>query len=94
MLEVAPLGLPVVASGGIRSGLDAARAIALGASAAGTAGGVLRAAATSYEETRRELETIVHELKVAMFLTGAKTVAELQKVPYVIGGESRPWIRR
>ncbi len=94
VLEVAPLGLPVVASGGIRSGLDAARAIALGASAAGTAGGVLRAAATSYEETRRELETIVHELKVAMFLTGAKTVAELQKVPYVIGGESRPWIRR
>jgi len=94
VLEVAPLGLPVVASGGVRSGLDVARAIALGATAAGTAGGVLRAASTGFEETRTELETLVHELKVAMFLTGARTVAELQHVPYVIGGESRPWMHR
>ena len=94
VLEVAPLGLPVVASGGVRSGLDIARAIALGATAAGTAGGMLRAAATGFEETQRELETLVHELKVAMFLAGARTVPELQRVPYVIGGESRPWLHR
>lgn len=94
VLEVVPLGLPVVASGGVRSGLDVARAIALGASAAGIAGGLLRAASTGYEETRRELETLVHELKVAMFLTGARSIAELQKVPYVITGECRPWLRR
>jgi isopentenyl-diphosphate Delta-isomerase len=94
VLEVAPLGLPVVASGGVRSGLDVARAIALGASTAGIAGGLLRAASTGVEETKRELETLVHELKVAMFLTGARSVAELQKVPYVITGESRPWLHR
>jgi isopentenyl-diphosphate Delta-isomerase len=92
--EIVPLGLPVVASGGIRSGLDVARAIALGATAAGTAGGVLRAASTGYEETRRELEVLVHELKVAMFLTGSRTVADLQKVPYVITGETRQWLSR
>jgi len=91
VLELVPLGLPVIASGGVRSGLDVARAIALGAIAAGTAGGVLRAASTGYEETRRELELFVHELKVAMFLTGARTVADLQKVPYVLTGESRFW---
>jgi len=94
VLELAPLGLPVVASGGVRSGLDVARAIALGATAAGTAGGVLRAASTSFEETKKELETLVHELRVAMFLTGSKTVAELRASPYLVTGETRPWLRR
>ena len=92
VLELAPLGLPVIASGGVRSGLDIARAIALGASAAGIAGGVLRAAATGYEETRRELEQIVYEFRVAMFLTGSRTVAELARARRVITGETRLWL--
>jgi isopentenyl-diphosphate delta-isomerase len=91
--ELVPLGRPVIASGGVRSGLDVARAIALGASAAGTAGGVLRAASTSYEATRAELEQLVHELKVAMFLTGSRSVEELRRARYVITGETRQWIR-
>ena len=91
VLELVPLGLPVVASGGVRTGLDVARAVALGASAAGTAGGMLRAAATDYAQTRKELEFLVHELKVAMFLTGSRTVADLQKAPYLLTGESRLW---
>lgn len=90
--ELVPLGLPVVASGGVRSGLDAARAIALGAAAAGTAGGVLRAASTSYEATITELSQIVYELRVAMFLTGCRTVPELQRARYVITGETRQWL--
>ncbi len=90
--ELVPLGLPVVASGGVRSGLDVARALALGATAAGTAGGVLRAAATSYESTRAELEQIVHELRVAMFLTGSRTVADLRRARYVVTGETRQWL--
>jgi isopentenyl-diphosphate Delta-isomerase len=94
VVDLVPLGLPVVASGGIRSGLDVARALALGATAAGTAGGILRAAAAGYAETRRELDHMVHELKVAMFLTGSKTVAELQHAPYVVTGESRQWLPR
>jgi isopentenyl-diphosphate Delta-isomerase len=94
VLELVPLGLPVIASGGVRSGLDVARAVALGAAAAGTAAGMLRAAATDYEATRKELEFLVHEVKVAMFLTGSKTVADLQKAPYLLTGESRLWRRR
>jgi len=94
VLELVPLGLPVVASGGIRSGLDVARAVALGATAAGTAGGVLRAASTGYEEARRELEQLVHELKVAMFLTGSRTLEELKRAPYLVTGESRQWLHR
>ncbi len=92
--ELVPLGLPVIASGGVRSGLDVARAIALGATAAGTAAGILRAASQGFEETRTELTTLVHELKVAMFLTGSRTVADLQRAPYVVTGESRLWMRR
>jgi isopentenyl-diphosphate delta-isomerase len=92
--EVVPLGLPVIASGGIRSGLDVARAVALGATAAGIAGGVLRFAASSYEETRRELEQIVHEMRVAMFLTGSRTISEMQRTPYVVTGETRAWLQR
>jgi isopentenyl-diphosphate Delta-isomerase len=94
VLELVPLGLPVIASGGVRSGLDVARAIALGATAAGTAGGVLKAASTSYEATRQELEHIVHELKVAMFLTGSRTLDDLRHAPYVVTGESRQWTHR
>ena len=92
--ELVPVGLPLVASGGIRSGLDIARAIALGASAAGIAGGVLKAAATSYEATRAELDQLVYELKVAMFLTGSRTVADLRRAPHVIVGETREWLLR
>jgi len=94
VLELVPLGLPVIASGGVRSGLDVARAVALGATAAGTAGGMLKAAATDYLTTRKELEFLVHELKVAMFLTGSRTVVDLQKSPYLLTGESREWRRR
>ena len=94
VVELAPLGLPVVASGGVRTGLDVARAIALGASAAGTAAGLLRAAAAGFEQTQQELSTIVHELRVAMFLTGSRTVEELRQAPTVITGETRLWLRR
>jgi isopentenyl-diphosphate delta-isomerase len=90
--ELLPLGLPVIASGGIRSGLDVARAVALGASAAGIAGGVLRAAATGFGETKAELEQLVYEFRVAMFLTGSRTVEELRRARWVILGETRQWL--
>ncbi|HUI38469.1 MAG TPA: type 2 isopentenyl-diphosphate Delta-isomerase [Thermoplasmata archaeon] len=90
---LAPLGLPIIASGGVRTGLDVARAIVLGASAAGTAGGILKAAATSREATVEELQQIVHELKVAMFLTGSRTIGDLGHAPYVLTGETRQWIQ-
>lgn len=91
--ELAPLGLPIIASGGIRSGLDVARALVLGATAAGIAGGVLKAAASSYAETKFALEQIVYEIRVAMFLTGSRRVSDLAKARHVITGETRQWLR-
>lgn len=90
--ELLPLGMPIVASGGIRSGLDIARAVALGATAAGTAGGVLKAAATGYDETLAELTQLVYEFRVAMFLTGSRTVEELRRARWIATGETRQWL--
>lgn len=91
---LAPLGFEtLVATGGVGSGLDVARAIALGASAGGiarptlkalTAGG--RAGAVAY------LEGVERELRAIMLLTGSRDVAALRKAPRIVGGELRLWI--
>lgn len=62
----------VVATGGIRNGLDAARALALGADAVGVAGAVLPKAARSAQDTINELMFMIEELRTAFFLTGAQ----------------------
>jgi isopentenyl-diphosphate delta-isomerase len=71
-------GLPVIASGGLRSGIDAAKAIALGASLAGFAGPLLKAAAVGEEAAFASLTALVEELRLAMFCTGSRTVSHLR----------------
>ena len=71
--------LPIIATGGIRNGLDAAKAIALGASAAGIAHALLHAASQNKAETIFELNIITRELRTAMFLVGADKVKNLSK---------------
>jgi isopentenyl-diphosphate Delta-isomerase len=68
----------LIASGGIRSGLDVAKAIALGADAAGIAGPFLRAADVSIDEARDYAHEIVETLCIAMFCIGVRTVSGLK----------------
>jgi isopentenyl-diphosphate delta-isomerase len=75
--------LPVIASGGLRTGVDAAKAIALGADLAGFAGPMLKAAAISEEEAIETLLILGEELRLAMFGTGAATVPELRQASLV-----------
>ncbi|HEY7294007.1 MAG TPA: type 2 isopentenyl-diphosphate Delta-isomerase [Dehalococcoidia bacterium] len=75
--------LPVIASGGIRSGLDVAKAIALGADAAGVAGPALRAAATSPATLQARLAQIIDQLRLAMFCIGAGTLEALRGTPHL-----------
>ncbi|MEM1550674.1 MAG: type 2 isopentenyl-diphosphate Delta-isomerase [Candidatus Bathyarchaeia archaeon] len=85
--------VPVIASGGIRSGLDIAKAIALGASMAGIARPILIAASKGCEETKRVLSSLVNQLRCVMFLTGAKSIEDLRRVPLVIVGRTAEWLR-
>jgi len=70
--------MPVISTGGIRNGLDAARSIALGADAAGVAQVMLKPATKSKQATVFEMDMIIKELRAAMFLTGSETVEKLK----------------
>ena len=72
--------LPIIATGGIRNGLDVAKAIVLGASTAGIARALLKPATVDKQTTILELETIIKELRTAMFLVGADTIEKLTTV--------------
>jgi isopentenyl-diphosphate delta-isomerase len=74
--------VPIIASGGIRNGLEIAKAIAMGASLAGLALPLLKPASESKEAVLRKIEELVNELKMAMFLVGAKNIEELSRAKY------------
>lgn len=83
MTRKAAPNLPVIASGGIRSGLDIAKAIALGADAAGIAMPLLKAANNSSSEPQEILSEIIEVLKTAMFCIGADGIAKLKNSEYL-----------
>jgi len=93
LVEAGNSSLPLIATGGIRSGLDIARALALGASLAGMAFPFLRAANESFEAVCDLLEGLILELKVAMQLSGAASIARMQQVDVVVTGETYHWLR-
>ena len=70
--------VPVIASGGIRNGVDVAKAISMGAFMAGMALPLLRPATVSAEAVKARLEKTIEELRVAMFLSGSRNLAELR----------------
>ncbi|HET7093767.1 MAG TPA: type 2 isopentenyl-diphosphate Delta-isomerase, partial [Thermomicrobiales bacterium] len=80
--QTAP-GLPLIASGGLRDGIDAAKAIALGASLAGFASPLLKAAAASEDAARELLTALVEELRISMFCCGARNLAGLRQAEMV-----------
>ena len=95
LLQVRGLGLQVIASGGIRSGLDAAKAIALGATLAGTALPVYQAyREDGYEAARAFVDGLIAGLRMAMLLTGSRTLGELRRRPVVMGPALGRWQRQ
>jgi isopentenyl-diphosphate delta-isomerase len=80
--------LPVIASGGLRTGIEAAKAIALGAVAVGMASPFLKAAAVSTEVVVNTIDQFASELRVAMFCVGAGDIAAL-RVPGKIAAIER-----
>jgi len=84
--------VPVIASGGLRSGIDVAKALALGASLAGMAYPILDAASHGAEEVKKKLQLVIDELRNTMFLVGADSVQKLKKVPIVVTGKMADWL--
>ena len=72
-------GVPLIASGGLRSGVDLAKSIALGASLGGMAGPFLKAAAESPQAVHDRIALTVAQLRVAMFAAGCRNLDALHQ---------------
>lgn len=84
--------LPLIATGGVRTGLDAAKAIALGASLVGVARPLLEAALEGESRIDEWIHQFLEELRVAVWLSGGSRLADLRTAPLVVMGELRVWL--
>ncbi|MBN1206118.1 MAG: type 2 isopentenyl-diphosphate Delta-isomerase [Myxococcaceae bacterium] len=83
----------LVASGGIRTGLEVAKVIALGADLGGMALPLFRAQQEGgLEGAERALQLIVTGLRQTFVLTGSRSCAELRRTPVVMTGELKDWL--
>ena len=85
------VNVPVISSGGIRSGLEAAKAIALGADAVGMALPFLKNS-NSQDHLIDFINKFNDSLRLAMFLVGANSIEELKQSKIVICGKTREWL--
>jgi isopentenyl-diphosphate delta-isomerase len=92
IVAAAESALPIIATGGVRNGLDAAKAIALGASLVGVARPLLTAALQGTKAVDAWITQFLDELRAVVFLSGCSRVQELRRVPRVVLGDTRHWL--
>jgi isopentenyl-diphosphate delta-isomerase len=90
---VQSVDVPVIASGGVRTGSDVAKAMALGAALAGFAAPVLGPSLKNNEEVGRRIELVVRQLRTVMFLVGASSIERLKAVPVIMIGRTAEWLK-
>lgn len=93
ILECSLIGPRIIATGGIRNGLDVAKSIAIGAEVASSALNFVKAALKNEDEVKKEIKKILDELKIAMFLCGCENIEKLQAAPAVVTGWTREYIK-
>jgi isopentenyl-diphosphate delta-isomerase len=77
--------MPLIASGGVRTGVDIAKSIALGADLGAFGQPLLAAALESADKVVEFMAGVIHELKVSMLCAGAANLAALREAPLVRG---------
>jgi len=80
------VSLPIIATGGIRTGVEIAKSIALGASAASAALPFVGPALEGKESVVRVLSRMLDELRISMFLCGCANIQDLRNAPVVVTG--------
>ncbi|HOT07262.1 MAG: Isopentenyl-diphosphate delta-isomerase [Methanosaeta sp. PtaB.Bin039] len=89
IVECASAGLDVVASGGVRSGLDVARSLALGSRMAGAALPFLEPATRGSQAVLEVIRSFERAFRIAMFLTGCRNPEQLRSSPVLVLGRTR-----
>jgi isopentenyl-diphosphate delta-isomerase len=89
LAEVAETGSPVIASGGLRNGIDMAKSLALGADLCGMALPLLKPALESDDALTSKVEAIHRELVASMFLCGASKIRDMRTARLLITGNTR-----
>jgi isopentenyl-diphosphate delta-isomerase len=85
--------IPVIASGGVRSGVDIAKSLALNACLGSVCQPALEAAVKGAKATEQLLSRLIDELRNVMFLVGARKVEDLAKTPVVVTGKTAEWLK-
>ncbi len=92
LCDVVRTGGPVIATGGLRSGVDMVKSLVIGADLCGMALPLLQPALTSERALFDAIDTIEHQFRVAMFLTGSRTIADLKIKKAIITGKTREMV--
>lgn len=88
------VSLPIIATGGIRNGLDIAKSIALGASTASAALPFVGPSLEGKESVVSVLSCMLEEFKAAMFLCGCEDIQDLHNAPVVVTGWTREYLEQ
>jgi isopentenyl-diphosphate Delta-isomerase len=94
VLEVRNAGLPVIATGGIRNGLEAAKALSLGAQMAGIGRQMLSAALKGPDAASQELANIIEEIRISLCLCDCRSIADFASHDPVLSGKTAAWAQR
>jgi isopentenyl-diphosphate delta-isomerase len=95
IIEAKKVGIDIIASGGIRTGLDIAKSIALGAKVCAIAAPFLRILKRDGKGgVEKYIDKLLFDLKATMLFTGCKNIEELRKVPFILSGLTKDWIEQ
>jgi isopentenyl-diphosphate delta-isomerase len=84
--------LPILASGGIRTGVEIAKSLSLGANMVSLSLPLLREVNKGVNYVRAYLNRLIRELKITMYLVGAKQLNDLTRCPIIIRGKTAEWL--